>query len=431
MKSSVALLESTQARHVSLAPARRAKRSWEVSHLRQLSRAELDAVIGVMPAWMHHRSWCPPKGADTVLLWEFIERHGLGGALGALASDGLLPGGELADLALDRYRSNVLHCERARLTCRKIFGVQKEIGLPVLNLKGPVLAEQAYADGGVRAFSDLDLWTVSRAGTFELLKVLNARIIEDNDLRGVIRRVRAPGDILASLDGWELEIRYPTPEPTDPMLAFLAGLAPGAWIQDDGCLAALNPAQHLLVLLMHMSYYHYFSRFVWFLDLAALVSRRRAEIDFDWLQHQTKRLGAANLLGVAAHFCRKHIDSEFPEFPRDQAAWNYGVLRRTVDAGTIAAGRFSTNQRNRLSLARILWLRSIRHFLLSDPPPRRLADSVAMQQVVASIAWGLRFTGRPLKTFFRVLVTLLLYPAAKLTAWILSVRLKQEVGFEL
>jgi len=56
----------------------RAGRSWETSHLRQLTRAELDAVVGVMPAWLHHRNWRPPEGADVGLLWEFTERHGLG-----------------------------------------------------------------------------------------------------------------------------------------------------------------------------------------------------------------------------------------------------------------------------------------------------------------------------------------------------------------
>lgn len=398
----------------------RAGRSWETSHLRQLTRAELDAVVGVMPAWLHHRNWRPPEGADVGLLWEFTERHGLGGALGSLVADGLVPPGEVGDLAIDRYLSNSVHCERARHTCRKILAAAQDIGLPVLNLKGPVLAGQAYGDAGIRAFSDIDLWTVSKSCIFKLLGALGARLIEDRDLGGPIRRIRAPGAILAALDGWEIEIRYPTPEPTDPMLELLAGFDSGCWPPDDGWLAAPDPSRHLLVLLLHMSWYHYYSRFVWFLDLAALVSRRRAEIDFDWLLHEARCLNAANLLAVAARFCRQHIDPAFPEFPLDRAAWNYGFLSLTADARTIASGRFSLHQRNTASLSRILWFRVLRHFLLSDPPVRYFADSAPRRWIVATIAWSFRLTGRRLKTPIGWLASLLLYPAARLTAWISS-----------
>jgi hypothetical protein len=381
-----------------------------------------------MPAWLHHRNWSPPEGADAGLLWEFIERHGLGGALGALVADGLVPPGELAELAIDRYLSNSVHCERARHTCRRILAAAKKVGLPVLNLKGPVLAGQAYGDAGIRAFSDIDLWTVSRTGIFKLLDVLDARLIEDSDLGGPIRRIRAPGAILATLDGWEIEVRYPTPEPTDPMLELLAEFASGCWPPNDGWLAAPDPSRHLLVLLLHMSWYHYYSRFVWFLDLAALVSRRRDEIDFDWLLHQTRRLNAANLLGVAARFCRQHIDPAFPEFPLERAAWNYGFLSLTADARTIASGKFSLHQRNTVSLSRILWFRVLRHFLLSDPPARYLADSAPRRWIVATIAWSFRLTGRRLKTAIGWLASLLLYPAARLTAWISSATARTTGG---
>jgi len=394
--------------------------SWETSHLRQLTRAELDAVVGVMPAWLHHRNWYPPEGADAGLLWEYIERHGLGGALGSLVADGLVPPGELADLAIDRYLSNSVHCERARHTCRRILAAAKEVGLPVLNIKGPVLADQAYGDAGIRAFSDIDLWTVSRTGIFKLVDVLNARLIEDSDLAGPIRRIRAPGAILATLDGWEIEVRYPTPEPTDPMLELLAEFDSSSWRLDDGWLAAPDPSRHLLVLLLHMSWYHYYSRFVWFLDLAALVSRRWAEIELDWLLHEARRLNAANLLGIAARFCRQHIDPAFPEFPLDRAAWNYGFLSLTADAPTIASGRLSLHQRNTVSLSRILWFRVLRHFLLSDPSARYLADSAPRRWIVATIAWSLRLTGRRLKTATGWLASLPLYFAARLTAWISS-----------
>jgi hypothetical protein len=419
VKPGTALLSSAAAERAFPASAPRVGRSWGTSHLRRLTRTDLDAVVAVMPAWLHHRAWQPPEGADTGLLWEFIERHGLGGALGALAADDLVPPGEIADLAMDRYLSNAIYYERARRTCRKVCGAAKQAGQPVLGLKGPALAAQAYGgDGGIRAFSDIDLWTVSRSGVFKLLDLLGARVTEDTDLEGPLRRIRAPGAIVASLDGWDIEIRYPTPEPTDPMLELLAGCDLGSHLPDDGWLAAPDPARHLLVLLLHMSWYHYFSRFVWFLDLAALVSRRREEIDFDWLLHESRRLHAANLLAVAARFCRERIDPEFPEFPLARAAWNFGFLSRTASPGVVASGRFSLDQRNFASRSRVLWFRIMRHFLLSDPPARSLPGAPPERWMIATLVWAFRLTARPARFLARCVVSFLVHPAARLTAWI-------------
>jgi hypothetical protein len=371
-----------------------------------------------MPAWLHRRKWIPPEGCDKGLLWEFIERHGLAGALGGLAAAGLVPDEEIAPRALDRYLSNSLYFEDARRTCGRIARTAYELGVPVLNLKGPVLAGQAYGDTGIRAFSDIDLWTNSRTGLLRLLHALDAPIVQDNDLLGPIRRTRAPGSIEATVDRWEIEARYPTARPTDPMLELLFELGPEHWREEEGQLAAPGPSMHLLILLFHMSWYHYFSRFIWFLDIAALVSRRRDEIDLDWVQFQTRRLNTVNVLGIVALFCRQHIDDEFPGFPLDTTAWNFRFLNLTVDTSVIASGRFSLHQRRRYSLVRILWFRVCRHFLLADPAKRGLLDSRPLYWLTATITWGIRGTGRAMFAVFRLLAWLLLYPPARLTGWI-------------
>jgi hypothetical protein len=164
-----------------------------------------------------------------------------------------------------------------------------------------------------------------------------------------------------------------------------------------------------------MSWYHYFSRFIWFLDMAALVSRRRDEIDLDWVQFQARRLNTVNVLGIVSLFCRQHIDEQFPKFRLDTAAWNFRFLNLTADTSVIAAERFSLHQRGLYSLARILWFRASRHFLLADPPKGRLLDSRPLYWLAATIAWGLHWTGRTMFAFFRLLAWLLLYPPARLT----------------
>jgi len=404
------------------APAADSPRSWETSHLRPLNPLELEAVVAVMPCWLHQREWRPPQHADVPLLWEYIDRQGLGGALGALAAANLAPGGELSDLAKARYFSNMVHCERARRTGRKILTAARDLGLPIANLKGPVLAYQAYDDPGIRAFSDLDLWARSRADVFQLLGALECPVTEESDLHGPVRRLRSPGSILATLDGWEIEIRYPSGEATDPMIDLLNRYAGAPPSPDDDCLAAPDPAWHMVLLLLHMSWYHYYSRFVWFLDLAALVSRQRPHMDFDWILAESRRLHAGNLLGAASRFCRDHIDPSFPAFPMDPAAWSHRFLCLVTDPDTIARGRFSLHQRRRGHLLYILWFRILRHFLLSDPPPRYLANRPPERWLIATIVRAFRMRGTVMPFAAKAFVGLLMFPLARLTAWVSPMR---------
>jgi hypothetical protein len=167
-----------------------------------------------------------------------------------------------------------------------------------------------------------------------------------------------------------------------------------------------------------MSWYHYFSRFIWFLDVAALVSRRKDEIDLEWVQFQARRLETANALGLVAQFCRQHIDEQFPSFPLDATAWNYRFLNVTADCSVIASGRFSLQQRRFASLVRILWLRVSRHYLLADPADGRLLDSRPLYWLTATIAWGLHASGRAGFAACRLLAYIALYPAARITCWI-------------
>jgi hypothetical protein len=396
--------------------------SWETSYLRPLTRIELDSIVAIMPAWLHRREWQPPSGADVRLLWEYIDRHGLAGALGALSAADLVPPGELAERAKGRYFSNMVHCERAMKQCRKIVAAARDLGLPIVNFKGPALAEQAYGDLGVRAFSDLDLWTASRDDVFKLLAALGARITDDSDRKGPIRRMRAPDRISATLDGWELEIRYPAGESTDPMLDLLNRYPAAAPPTGDDCLGAPNPAWHLLLVILHMSWYHYSSRFVWYLDLAALAARRRREIDFEWVLQECRRLRATNLMGLASRFCRENIDPSFPEFPLDPAAWNYKFLCLVSNPRTIACGRFSLHQRTTSKMYYTLWFRTMRHYLLSDPPPRYLPNFPPESWMIATITRSFRVTGALSHYAARLIVGWVAYPLARFSAWILTVR---------
>jgi len=360
--------------------------------LRQLSHAELDALVDIMPSWLHQRAWYLPVGSDPYLLWKYIDRQGLGGALGALAVADLMPTCEISELAKERYFSNILYCEQARKTCRKILTTARTNGIRIVNFKGPVLAQQAYVDSGIRAFGDLDLCAPSRADVFHLLEALGARIDEDSDNEGFFCRMRAPGRVLATLDGWEIEIRYPVREATDPMLDLLYRYDYSSNLPEDDCLAAPGPSWHLLLLVLHLSWYHYYSRFVWFLDLAALVSRSRDQIDFEWVLQESRRLQATNLIAIASRFCRQNIDPSFPEFPLNSTAWNYRFLCLVANPRTVSREKYSLNQSTLWGLLYILWFRAIRFYLLADPPPRYLPDCPPDRWAIATLVLAVRST---------------------------------------
>jgi hypothetical protein len=388
----------------------------KIYSLRPLSRIELDALVAIMPSWLHRRPWCLPEGADVPLFWKYVDRQGLGGALGALAVANLMPVCELGELAKRRYFSNMLYCEKARNTCRKILAAARKHDIPIVNFKGPVLAQQAYADPGIRAFADLDLCARSRADVLNLLEALGATIDEDSEHTGIVRRTRAPGCVLATFDGWEIEIRYPAREATDPMLDLLYRYDYGSNPPEDDCFASPDPAWHLVLLVLHLSWYHYYSRFVWFLDLAALVSRSRKQMDFEWVFQESKRLHAANLIALASRFCRMNIDPSFPEFPVNSAAWNYRFLSLATNPRVIASEKFSLHQRTIWRLMFILWLRMIRFFLLADPPLRYLPDCQPERWMVATIVLGGRSTGTVARLAVGLVVNLLLRPLARLSA---------------
>ena len=385
-----------------------------------LSRAELDALVAIMPAWMHQREWLPPQGSNPTLLWNAIDRQGLGGALGSLAVANLMPEGELGELAKARYISNMLRSQQANILCRKIQYAARGLEIPIINFKGPALVSQAYSDQGIRAFADLDMFASSRAEVFRLLNALGAKIDEDTDKVEFSRRLRAPGRVLATLDGWEIEIRYPAREATDPMLDLLYRFDFASINAEDDCLIVPDPAWHLVLLVMHLSWYHYYARFVWLMDLAALVSRCRDRIDMDWAYQECGRLRSANLLAIAGRYCRMNIDDTFPEFPVNTRAWNYKFLCTITTDRMICSEKYSLHKRTALGNLLILWFRIVRFYLLADPLPRYSFNSPPERWMIATFVLGIRSTRASVRFVAGLLAHYVLLPLSRISAFIAS-----------
>ena len=358
----------TAAPDTALSAAPGPTRSWATSHLARLSEPDLSALLDLMPAWYHQRTWEIPKRCNPRRVWQYIDRHGLGGVMGALQLAGQVTGPVRLEAAQARYFSNMLYFEQARQCCRHIQKKARAKDIPLVFVKGAVLAEEAYQDGGVRAFSDIDVIVPSRYAGTRLAAALGARIFGDGLAAGVVARVRDPACFKMIVAGWEIELRYPMPGQQDSLYALINGLDFGARQTTASGLDVPELEWHIAFLVQHMAIQHFFSRFVWFLDLAALFRAAAACIDMPKLKSVLARQKMLNQMAAVSWFCRHYIDPQFPRFDPVPRSWNHAFVTHMVKARTIAQGRFNKRHETIRGLI-FAFLFSIAHlFLLTDPP---------------------------------------------------------------
>jgi Uncharacterised nucleotidyltransferase len=345
-------------------------KDWRTSHLPRLSDSGLEALVRVMWSWFHQEPWELPGDCDASLMWEYVDRHGLGGALGALASAGLASPPEIAEPALHRYLSNHLHHERAVVCCRRLqeAALGQDVGLVVL--KGPALVASAYGDPGLRSYSDIDLFARSHNDVVRLASALDIHRDDDWNHRSVVERVVESETFDTTLSGWHLEIRYPHGWPGEPLTDLLMThrdrLVPVPADIDD--LLDPDPDLHLVFLIVHMTVHHMFSRFFWSLDVAAFVRRNRARLDMAAVTAELSRLGLRNAGAVVSEFCRRHIDPGFPVIEPELPAWNMGGLRRMASPECIIRGTYGVEHESAWRRLRAYIYGAVGFFLIADPP---------------------------------------------------------------
>lgn len=305
--------------------------------------AERSFLLGLLPAARDHAPPPYPPGGDARLIWEYVELHGLGGVLGAAAPHLASLPPPLADAARHCYLSNTLKGEQARRCCAKIVETAQREGLVVFFVKGPAIAELAYADYGLRGFSDLDLFTASADSARQLARACGARIQEDAETRSIPGEVWDPAQLVAELDGWTLEIRFPARGWQGPMFdLFPDGQLPELECTAGG-LVVPRIEWHFLFLLQHLMIHHFFGRLVWMRDLAVLAGRHRTSLDWDRVVRESERLALRDGLCVAAGFCRDYVDPGFPEVPpRGGRPWNHGLLRKLTSPAVIVSSEWGT-----------------------------------------------------------------------------------------
>ena len=175
--------------------------------------------------------------------------------------------------------------------------------------------------------------------------------------------------------------------------------------------------------------HHFFGRLVWMRDLAVLVGRHRASLDWDRVVRESERMALRDGLCLAAAFCRDYVDPRFPAVrERGDCTWNQGFLRELTSPTIIVSSEWGTEWNTLLDSP----LRRVRSaiyevavfLLLTDAPASgRPWDGRGWHWTADRLGYALvrRARGRWRKWVGRRLSRLapwFVYPLARLLAWI-------------
>jgi hypothetical protein len=349
-------------------------KSWKTSHLPSLQEHETKGVLDLMGAWYHDEQFVFSEKCNWPILWEYIDRNGLGGILGSSILDGICEIPEkFSQMASHRYFSNQMQYEQTRECCTVVGMAAQELNIPVRILKGPAIVHQGYVDTGVRSFSDIDIFTDSLESVHRLCEHLQGSVRRSFEKQNVFERLGESECFSFLLLDRELEFRYPLDPPGEPMFEMLLRHKENLLKVPRHADEILLPdvGLHLVFLIQHMAIHHLFSRFFWFLDLAVL-ARNNTQIDYEMVEEELQHLGLKNAAHVASQFCRTYIDPDFPVFTHLKPSWNYAMMTQLAAPDNIASGRFGIYHQNFSQKAYAYLVGVVSFYIIADPSEKLL-----------------------------------------------------------
>jgi hypothetical protein len=345
-------------------------KSWQTSQLPDLQEHERQGLLDLMHAWYHNRRFEFSKQCDWPVLWEYIDRHGLGGILGSAVLDGICHIPEaFSQMSSHRYFSTQIHYEQTRKCWNAIGKAAQELNIPIKILKGPAIIHQGYVDTGVRSFSDIDVFADSLENVHRLCEKLQGTVHRSSAGQTVLERMGESECVSFFFNNWELEFRYPLEPPGEPMFELLSHHKNKLLSVPRNANDIIEPdvSLHLVFLIQHMAVHHLFSRFFWFLDLAVLVRNAADKIDYTVVESELQRLGLNNAALVAAQFCRKYIDPDFPVLTRQIPSWNFSMMTKLAAPENIASGRFGIYHQKFRQKAYAYLIGLVSFYIIADP----------------------------------------------------------------
>jgi hypothetical protein len=280
-------------------------------------------------------------------------------------------------------------------------------------VKGPSLAVSAYGDAGCRSYSDIDICVRSEVDARQLVRALPDRHVQETDQSSFIERLRDPGKIHLHGGGLTIEIAFPLVCECDPMLSLLHHNAARLLRVPASADALLSPDPtiHFIFLILHMTVNHWFSRLIWFVDLAALWRAASARIDLDLVRQELKRLGWCSAAASALDFGRRHFGADLPFLPMPaDHGWHRQFLERLTSPDTVVNQKISYYHGSwpgRL-MSRTLWTCGFTILTDADDRGRRLTNH-ATRSSYERVFLALRVERQWIKTFLRILTFIPLF----------------------
>ena len=373
-----------------------------------------------MSSWYHSQPLINYDNEDVAILWEYIESHGLGGIVGAIAQAGGIQNPILDDLGTKRYLSNILYYEQTLALCSYLQDASLRLGFPIVFMKGPTLIDSAYRDPGVRSYSDIDVFVRSYSEGQALLEAIGCSEICDPMREGFFQRLYSPGKLHAWKDGWQIELCYPIDRPSDPMAECLCRLKDRIF-SISLCKStpwAPPPDVHFLYLMLHLCW-HFCSRLIWFLDIASFIRHNINEIDLEWVMHELKRLHMRTLPSGITRFCKNVIDQNLVILPRGERGWNdmFFNTMLSVDAN-ILRGDLTVYHQSLRSRMKGYFTSFSRLYLITDPSGHGLReDDTATSWSVERILTAIGLESSFLRKIFVPLAPFVMLPLAYLVAF--------------
>lgn len=195
-------------------------------------------------------------------------------------------------------------------------------GVPVIVLKGPALAQALYRDPGLRPFTDLDL-LIHRADLRQVLQVLSSlgyrHLAAGRPLEFELAYVGAACFVHTSGESaelpldlhWELLTRPGVAPPSvmDSREVWDRAVKVDGWSRPG---LTLCPEDLLIYLALHLAVHHALSGLLWQLDLALLLRRHGATLDWEAVAERARRWRVAGALSFALREVQERFGVEVP-----------------------------------------------------------------------------------------------------------------------
>lgn len=356
----------------------------------------MNVLFEIPQCWKNQLAW-PLRLTPGIDVWPALEMHGLGGIAGHGIVQGLFQTGAMDHGARSRYYTNLLRHEKSVRLCVALTEAARTEGIGLSVLKGPALTTQAYGDGGLRGYGDVDLFVRTRNDALRLLARLGCHTIVEKDIHGLSSRIREPGKVGAEYGGVTLEVMYPVAAPADPMQALLCRHADSILRVPDGLPGLLDPDPnlHFMFLVMHMAINHMCSRLIWYWDLVMFAEAQSKRLDADWL---ARELQVFQILGVASAVgavCKRHWNAVLP-LPAPKKGWNQPFLSYATRPSVILDRKLDLWSASRLRKLLLRTLYAAGLYLMCDPQARG-APYAADDYAAARLRHALGIGRSPLK----------------------------------